>query len=106
MVHLAECPQIQTKVCYTALTFGLKHSGTYFLGSPPDIQDLLELLENAKSPILIHIFAFQRPNTVKLLNFGILNEGIFKPNEACYVKTLKYFCCAQEYIRTDTTGKH
>ena len=63
-------------------------------------------LESAKSPVLVHIFAFQCPSTAKWLHFGIQNERIFKPNEACYATTFKCFCLAQDYIKTDTTGQY
>ena len=48
-------------------------------------------LESTKSPVLVHIFAFQCPSTAKWLHFGIQNERIFKPNEACYAITFKCF---------------
>ena len=48
-------------------------------------------LESAKSPVLVHIFAFQCPSTAKWLHFGIQNERIVKPNEACYAITFKCF---------------
>ena len=43
----------QPQACYAAFTFGLKHHRTYFLRTLPDIQDLLEPLENAISNVLI-----------------------------------------------------
>ena len=61
IIQLAELLQIQPKACYAALTFGLKHCWTYSLRTLADIQDLLEPPENAKSPVIVHIFAFQCP---------------------------------------------
>lgn len=49
----------------TPFTFGLKHRWTYFLRTLPDIQDLLEPLENAIFLVLIYTFASQCPNMVK-----------------------------------------
>ena len=43
----------QPQACYAAYTFGLKHRWTYFLRTLPDIQDLLDPLENAISKVLI-----------------------------------------------------
>ena len=43
--------QLQTS--YAAYTFGLKHRWTYFLRTLPDIQDLLEPLEEAIFHVLI-----------------------------------------------------
>ena len=65
MVQSVDSPHIQPKACYAAFTFGLKHRWTYFLSTLPDIEDLLERLENTTSLVLIHTFAFQCPNTVK-----------------------------------------
>ena len=76
----------------TPFTFGLKHRWTYFLRTLPDIQDLLEPLENAIFLVLIHTFASQCPNMLKWLNFGVQNERIFKPHEASYVMLFKCFC--------------
>ena len=53
IAKLAEFALSQPQACYTAYTFGLKHRWTYFLTSLPDIQDLLESLENAISHLLI-----------------------------------------------------
>ena len=50
---LAEFALSQPQACYEAYTFRLKHRWTYFLRTLPDIQDLLELLENAISQVLI-----------------------------------------------------
>ena len=56
IVQFAEFPQIQPKTCYAAFTFGLKHRWTYFIRTLPDIQDLLEPLENAIFLVLIYTF--------------------------------------------------
>ena len=53
VTKLAEFALSQLQACYAAYTFGLKHRWTYFLRTLPDIQDLLEPLENAISKILI-----------------------------------------------------
>ena len=53
VVQLAEFALTQPQVCYAAYTCGLKHQWTYFLRTLPDIQDLLEPLENAISQLLI-----------------------------------------------------
>ena len=53
IAKLAEFSLLQPQACYAVYTFGLKHRWTYFLGSLPDIQDLLEPLENAISHMLI-----------------------------------------------------
>ena len=53
VTKLAEFALSQPQACYAAYTFGLKHRWTYFLRTLPDIQDLLEPLENARSKILI-----------------------------------------------------
>ena len=49
IAKLAEFALSQPQACYAAYTFGLKHQWTYFLRTLPDIQDLLEPLENAIS---------------------------------------------------------
>ena len=53
IVKLAEFALYQPQACYAVYTFGLKHRWTYFLRTLPDIQDLLEPLENAISHMLI-----------------------------------------------------
>ena len=50
---LSEFALSQPQACYAAYTFGLKHRWTYFSRTLPDIQDLLEPLENAISRVLI-----------------------------------------------------
>ena len=50
---LAEFALSQPQACYAAYTFGLKHRWTYFWRTLPDIQNLLEPLENAISQVLI-----------------------------------------------------
>ena len=53
ITKLAEFALSQPQACYAAYTFGLKHRWTYFLRTLPDIQELLEPLENAISKVLI-----------------------------------------------------
>lgn len=53
VTRLAKFAAVQPQACYAAYTFGLKHRWTYFIRTIPDIQDLLEPLENAISRILI-----------------------------------------------------
>ena len=53
VVQLAGFALTQPQTCYAAYTFRLKHRWTYFLRTLPDIQDLLEPLENAISQVLI-----------------------------------------------------
>ena len=53
VTKLAQFALSQPQACYAAYTFGLKHRWTYFLRTLPDIQDLLEPLENAISKVLI-----------------------------------------------------
>ena len=53
IAKLAEFALSQPQACYAAYTFGLKHRWTYFLRTLPDIQDLLEPLEDAISHMLI-----------------------------------------------------
>ena len=51
--QLAEFARAQTQASDATYTFGLKHRWTYFLRTLPDIQDLLEPLEEAFSQVLI-----------------------------------------------------
>ena len=53
VAQLAEFARAQPQTSYAAYTFGLKHRWTYFLRTLPDIQDLLEPLEEAISHVLI-----------------------------------------------------
>ena len=53
VAKLAEFALSQPQACYAAYTFGLKNRWTYFLRTLPDIQELLEPLENAISQVLI-----------------------------------------------------
>ena len=53
IAKLAEFALSQPQACYAAYTFGLKHRWTYFLRTLPDIQDLLEPLEDAICHMLI-----------------------------------------------------
>ena len=49
----AEILLSQPQACYAAFTFGLKHRWTYFLGTLPDLEDLLAPLERAIADDLI-----------------------------------------------------
>ena len=49
---LAEFALSQPQACYSAYNFGFKHRWTYFLRTLPDIQDLLEPLENLRCSFL------------------------------------------------------
>ena len=53
VAQLAEFAGVQPQASYAAYTFGLKHRWMYFLRTIPDIQDLLEPLEEAISQVLI-----------------------------------------------------
>ena len=53
ITKLAEFALSQPQACYAAYTFGFNHRWTYFLRTLPDIQELLEPLENAISKLLI-----------------------------------------------------
>ena len=56
IAKLAEFALSQPQACYAAYTFGLKHRWTYFLRTLPDIQDLLEPLEDAISNFFFFFF--------------------------------------------------
>ena len=62
IAKLAEFALSQPQACYVVYTFGLKHRWTYFLRTLPDIQDLLEPLENAISHMLIPAIAERKSN--------------------------------------------
>jgi hypothetical protein len=53
VAKLAEFAKAQPQASYAAYTFGLKHRWTYYLRTLPDIQDLLEPLEEAIANVLI-----------------------------------------------------
>ena len=53
VAQLAEFARAQPQASYAAHTFGLNHRWAYFLRNLPDIQDLLEPLEEAISQVLI-----------------------------------------------------
>ena len=54
IVRLAEFAQLHPQASYVAYTFGLRHRWTYFLRTLPNIEDLLEPLEElATSDVLI-----------------------------------------------------
>ena len=59
---LAEFALSQPQACYAAYTFCFKDRWTYFLRTLPDIQDLLEPLENAISQMLIPANAERKCN--------------------------------------------
>ena len=65
VAKLAEFALSQSQACYAAYTFGLKHRWTYFLRTLPDIQDLLEPLENAISNILIPAITERKCNQLE-----------------------------------------
>ena len=99
VTKLAEFALSQPQACYAAYTFGLKHRWTYFLSTLPDIQDLLEPLENAISKVLIPAITEHRSSQldrdilalpVRLGGLGITNpclEANFKQSSSVKVTT-------------------
>ena len=53
VTKLADFSISQPQANYAAFTFGLRHRWTYFLGTLPDIVELLELLEPAINEVLM-----------------------------------------------------
>ena len=53
VTRLAEFAITQLQASYAVYTFGLKHRWTYFLRTLPDIQDLLQPLENAITKVFL-----------------------------------------------------
>ena len=53
VTKLAEFTTTQPQASYAIYTFGLKHRWTYFLRTLPDIQDLLQPLENAITKVFL-----------------------------------------------------
>ena len=53
VTKLADFAISQPQASYAAFTFGLRHRWTYFLGTLPDIVELLELLEPAINEVLM-----------------------------------------------------
>ena len=84
---------------YAAYTFGLKHRWTYFLRTLPDIQDLLEPLEDAISHMLIPAITERKCNQldrnilalpVRLGGLGLGNPSLEARHEyASSVKVTK-----------------
>jgi len=58
------------EACYAAYTFGLKHRWSYFFGTLPDIQELLEPLENAISKVLIPAITEHRCTRLDIVSFA------------------------------------
>ena len=53
IINLADFATTQPQASYAVDTFGLKHRWTYFLRTLPDIQDLLQPLEEAITKFLL-----------------------------------------------------
>ena len=53
VTRLAEFAITQPQTSYAVYAFGLKHRWTYFLRTLPDIQDLLQPLENAITKVFL-----------------------------------------------------
>ena len=53
LAKLVEFAAANPQASYAAFTIGLKHRWTYYLRTPPDIEDLLEPLERAIGNVLI-----------------------------------------------------
>ena len=53
VTRLAEFARFQPQARYAAFTFKLRHRWTYFMRTPPDIENLLQPLERAISNVLI-----------------------------------------------------
>ena len=56
----------------------------------------------------MYLFTFLLSSALKWgqINFGIQNERIFKPYDACFLCRANVFCCAQDCIKTNVTGQY
>jgi hypothetical protein len=84
IINLADFATTQPQASYAVDTFGLKHLWTYFLRTLPDIQDLLQPLEEAITKFLLPASPLEREILalpVKKGGIGVTNPhiGVTKP---------------------------
>ena len=88
--------QPQASYVYAVYTFGLKHRWTYFLRTLPDIQDLIQPLENAISNIFLPAFTDHECTQLErdILALPVRNGGLGIPNP-CHEATKEYAASIQ-----------
>ena len=108
-VQLAEFALTQPQACYAAYTFELKHRWTYFLRTLPDIQDLLDPLENVISQVLIPAITEhsckQLDRNVLALPVRLGGLGLGNPSRESsreYTSSVKVTTSLVEYIVSQT----
>ena len=79
VAQLAEFAQAQPQASYAAYTFGLKHRWTYFLRTLPDIQDILEPLEQAIAQVLMPAIVEHKCRDVIALPVRLGGLGMANP---------------------------
>ena len=99
ITKLAEFALSQPQACYTAYTFGLKHPWTYFLRTLPDIQELLEPLENTISKVVIPAITEHRCTRLDrdILALPVRLEGLSMTNP-CLDANLEQSSCVKVTI--------
>ena len=91
IINLADFAITQTQESYAVYTFGLKHRWTYFLRTLPDIQDLLQPLEEAITQFLLPALVDHKcsPLEREILALPVKKGGIGVTNP-CIEATLEY----------------
>ena len=91
IINLADFATTQPQASYAVYTFGLKHRWTYFLRTLPDIQDLLQPLEEAITKFLLPALVDHKcsPLEREILALPVKKGGIGVTNP-CIEATLEY----------------
>ena len=91
IINLADFATTQPQASYAVYTFGLKHRWTYFLRTLPDIQDLLQPLEEVITKFLLPALVDHKcsPLEREILALPVKKGGIGVTNP-CIEATLEY----------------
>ena len=91
IINLADFATTQPQASYAVYTFGLKHRWTYFLRTLPEIQDLLQPLEEAITKFLLPALVDHKcsPLEREILALPVKKGGIGVTNP-CIEATLEY----------------
>jgi hypothetical protein len=96
VTKLAKFAVSQPQASYAVYTFGLKHRWTYFLRTLPDIQDLIQPLENAISNIFLPALTDHECTQLErdILALPVRNGGLGIPNP-CHEAMKEYAASIQ-----------
>jgi hypothetical protein len=91
IINLADFATTQPQASYAVYTLGLKHRWTYFLRTLPDIQDMLQPLEEAITKFLLPALVDHKCSPLERESLALpVKKGCIGVKNPCIEATLEY----------------